>query len=63
MRLRSSKAHESYPAHEVTRGELSKSGYRSSIATSLLKREGFTNVMNVIGGFDAWKACDLPVIG
>jgi hydroxyacylglutathione hydrolase len=38
-----------------------KSGYRSSIAASLLKREGFTDVMNVIGGFDAWKACDLPV--
>jgi glyoxylase-like metal-dependent hydrolase (beta-lactamase superfamily II)/rhodanese-related sulfurtransferase len=39
-----------------------KSGYRSSIATSLLQREGFTNVMNVIGGFDAWKACDYPVV-
>ena len=39
-----------------------KSGYRSSIGTSLLKREGFTDVMNVIGGFDAWKACDFPVV-
>ena len=38
-----------------------KSGYRSSIATSLLKREGFKNVMNVIGGYDAWVACGLPV--
>ena len=38
-----------------------KSGYRSSIATSLLKREGFTQVMNVIGGFDAWVACGFPV--
>jgi hydroxyacylglutathione hydrolase len=38
-----------------------KSGYRSSIATSLLKREGFEQVMNVIGGFDAWKACELPI--
>jgi len=38
-----------------------KSGYRSSMASSLLKREGFGEVMNVIGGFDAWKACDLPV--
>jgi glyoxylase-like metal-dependent hydrolase (beta-lactamase superfamily II)/rhodanese-related sulfurtransferase len=37
-----------------------KSGYRSSIATSLLKREGFTQVMNVIGGFDAWKTVGLP---
>uniref|UniRef100_Q01Q87 Beta-lactamase domain protein n=1 Tax=Solibacter usitatus (strain Ellin6076) TaxID=234267 RepID=Q01Q87_SOLUE len=39
-----------------------KSGYRSSIATSLLKREGFKNVMNVIGGYDAWVACGLPVV-
>ena len=39
-----------------------KSGYRSSIATSMLKREGFKQVMNVIGGIDAWKACDLPVV-
>jgi rhodanese-related sulfurtransferase len=37
------------------------SGYRSSIASSLLKRAGFTQVMNVIGGIDAWKACDFPV--
>jgi glyoxylase-like metal-dependent hydrolase (beta-lactamase superfamily II)/rhodanese-related sulfurtransferase len=37
-----------------------KSGYRSSIASSLLKREGFSEVMNVIGGFDAWKTCGLP---
>ncbi len=39
-----------------------KSGYRSSIATSMLKREGFTQVMNVIGGIDAWKACELPLV-
>jgi hydroxyacylglutathione hydrolase len=38
-----------------------KSGYRSSIATSLLKRAGRRDVMNVIGGFDAWLACTLPV--
>jgi hydroxyacylglutathione hydrolase len=37
-----------------------KSGYRSSIATSLLERAGFGGVMNAIGGFDAWKACGLP---
>jgi hydroxyacylglutathione hydrolase len=39
-----------------------KSGYRSSIGTSLLKREGFAEVMNVIGGFDAWRACGYPVV-
>jgi len=40
-----------------------KSGYRSSIATSLLKRAGFREVMNVTGGFDAWAAQKLPVAG
>jgi len=39
-----------------------KSGYRSSIATSLLERAGFEQVMNVTGGFDAWLACHLPYV-
>ncbi|MCL4523361.1 MAG: rhodanese-like domain-containing protein [Acidobacteria bacterium] len=39
-----------------------KSGYRSSIATSLLLRAGFKQVMNVTGGFDAWTAQKLPVV-
>lgn len=37
------------------------SGYRASIASSFLKREGFQNVTNVIGGMSAWKAAGLPV--
>lgn len=32
-----------------------KSGYRSSIAVSLLQRAGFRNIANLIGGFEAWK--------
>lgn len=40
-----------------------KSGYRSSIATSLLGRAGFEQVMDVTGGFDAWLACKLPHVG
>jgi hydroxyacylglutathione hydrolase len=39
-----------------------KSGYRSSIGTSLLQRSGFLHVMNVVGGFDAWQAQNLPFI-
>lgn len=39
-----------------------KSGYRSSIATSLLQRAGFRDVMNVVGGFDAWQAQKLPAV-
>ncbi|MBI1741340.1 MAG: MBL fold metallo-hydrolase [Candidatus Koribacter versatilis] len=37
-----------------------KSGYRSMIACSLLERAGHGNVINVIGGFDAWQAAGLP---
>jgi rhodanese-related sulfurtransferase len=38
-----------------------KSGYRSMIACSLLQRAGY-NVINVIGGFDAWEQATLPVV-
>jgi len=38
-----------------------KSGYRSMIACSLLQRAGFRNVINVVGGFDAWLLAGLPV--
>jgi glyoxylase-like metal-dependent hydrolase (beta-lactamase superfamily II) len=38
-----------------------KSGYRSLIACSLLRRAGFKNPVNVIGGFDAWQKAALPV--
>jgi rhodanese-related sulfurtransferase len=37
-----------------------KGGYRSAIACSLLQRAGYNNVMNVIGGFDAWLEAKLP---
>ena len=32
-----------------------KGGYRSSIATSILRRAGFRDIVNLTGGFDAWK--------
>ncbi len=38
-----------------------KGGYRSMIACSFLQRAGHTNVVNVVGGFDAWEAAGLPV--
>lgn len=37
------------------------SGYRSGIAASVLRRGGFQNVWNVVGGMGAWKARKLPV--
>jgi len=47
-------------AAELDRGKLlvvhCTSGYRSSIATSILRRAGFRDIANLIGGFDAWKA-------
>ena len=39
-----------------------RSGYRSSIATSLLRRAGFRDVSNLTGGFDAWKTAGLPYV-
>ena len=36
-------------------------GTRSAIAASLLQANGFTNVANMSGGFDAWQAAGLPV--
>jgi hydroxyacylglutathione hydrolase len=39
-----------------------KSGYRSMIATSLLRRAGFRHVINLTGGFDAWQQAKLPTV-
>ena len=39
-----------------------KSGYRSTIACSLLMRAGFINVVNVTGGYDAWDTARLPSV-
>jgi hydroxyacylglutathione hydrolase len=39
-----------------------KGGYRSSIATSLLRRAGFLDIANLTGGFDAWTTAGLPVV-
>ena len=38
-------------------------GYRSSMAASLLQREGFTNVSELAGGIAAWEAAGLPLSG
>ena len=39
------------------------SGYRASIATSILKPLGFTDLWNVPGSWEAWKKAGLPVEG
>jgi hydroxyacylglutathione hydrolase len=38
------------------------SGYRSSLAASLLQARGFKNVRNVPGSYGAWTAAGLPVV-
>jgi hydroxyacylglutathione hydrolase len=63
----------SIPLHELASrtGELDRSravtvicasGYRSSIATSLLQPRGFTRATNVAGGMNAWSASRLAVV-
>jgi glyoxylase-like metal-dependent hydrolase (beta-lactamase superfamily II)/rhodanese-related sulfurtransferase len=37
-----------------------KGGYRSMIACSFLQRAGHRNLLNIIGGFDAWEKQGLP---
>jgi rhodanese-related sulfurtransferase len=37
-------------------------GYQSSLAAALLKDMGFAHATDLIGGFRAWRAADLPVI-
>ncbi len=46
---RASELDSNAPVHTICAG-----GYRSSIATSLLERAGFTHITNVTGGMDAW---------
>ena len=38
------------------------SGYRSSIAVSLLEKNNFTNVSDLVGGISAWEAANLKTV-
>lgn len=38
------------------------SGYRASIASSFLKRKGYSELANVLGGMSAWKAAGLTMV-
>lgn len=40
-----------------------KSGYRSSVAASLLRQRGHASVVDLRGGMDAWLAESLPNVG
>ncbi len=36
-------------------------GNRSGLAVSMLKRQGFTDVYNMLGGIKAWNSLGLPL--
>ena len=38
-------------------------GYRSSIACSLLEQQGFENMADLVGGIKAWQSAGLPTSG
>ncbi len=40
-----------------------RSGYRSTVATSILKANGFRDLINIIGSFDTIKTSGLDVLG
>lgn len=47
--------------HDQSIALLCRSGHRASLAASLLKKHGFTSVINVRGGMQAWKQSGLPM--
>jgi hydroxyacylglutathione hydrolase len=51
-------------ARELPRNETivvyCQTGYRSSIATSILEQEGFVRVVDLVGGFAAWEQQGVP---
>jgi len=36
-------------------------GHRSALAASILRRQGFTGVFNMLGGLTAWEKLGLPL--
>lgn len=45
----------------VTTVTYSATGYRASLAASILKNAGFKKVLNLPGSFTAWKNANLPI--
>ena len=39
-----------------------RTGYRSSLAASILQQEGIKNVLDVVGGSEAWTASNLATV-
>ncbi len=49
------------PAGDAPMAVICGSGYRSTIAASVLERAGYENAMSVTGGMTAWRAAGLPM--
>jgi rhodanese-related sulfurtransferase len=47
-------------APEVPVAVICGSGYRSNVAASILEVQGYTQLLNVTGGMDAWETAGLP---
>jgi hydroxyacylglutathione hydrolase len=56
VRQRATELQKEKPIHVIC-----GSGYRSSLATSILLRDGFPDVTNVMGGMTSWTKAGLPV--
>lgn len=39
-----------------------RGGVRSGSASTLLKKNGFLQIFNLMGGIDAWKRANLPIV-
>lgn len=50
------------PANGKPLAVVCRTGYRSTVASSLLQKAGFDNVFNVHGGMQAWVAAGHPVV-
>jgi hydroxyacylglutathione hydrolase len=60
-RVLAGRAHELGAAADEPIAVVCHGGGRSSTACSLLRRAGFSNVVNVSGGMQAWQATGLPI--
>ncbi|WP_426752067.1 MBL fold metallo-hydrolase [Myxococcus sp. Y35] len=49
------------PRDDLPVAVVCSTGYRSGLATSILLRNGFQRVLNVLGGMSAWQRLELPV--
>jgi hydroxyacylglutathione hydrolase len=49
------------PRTGITLALVCSTGYRSTVAASVLERTGFANLVNVTGGMAAWVHAGLPL--